>query len=36
MLRADPAFVPFDIVLFDPPYEAAGDNYWYILVVMRI
>jgi len=25
MLRADPAFVPFDIVLFDPPYDAAGD-----------
>src|SRR5437879_3707334 len=26
MLRADPAFVPFDIVLFDPPYEATADG----------
>jgi 16S rRNA (guanine966-N2)-methyltransferase len=25
LLRADPAFVPFDIVLFDPPYAATGD-----------
>jgi 16S rRNA (guanine966-N2)-methyltransferase len=26
MLRADPAFVPFDIVLFDPPYAATDDG----------
>jgi 16S rRNA G966 N2-methylase RsmD len=26
MLRADPAFVPFDIVLFDPPYDATDDG----------
>jgi 16S rRNA G966 N2-methylase RsmD len=26
MLRADPAFVPFDIMLFDPPYHAPGDG----------
>jgi 16S rRNA (guanine966-N2)-methyltransferase len=26
MLRADPAFVPFDIVLFDPPYDAADEG----------
>jgi 16S rRNA (guanine966-N2)-methyltransferase len=26
LLRADPAFVPFDIVLFDPPYAATDDG----------
>jgi 16S rRNA (guanine966-N2)-methyltransferase len=26
MLRADPAFAPFDIVLFDPPYAATDDG----------
>jgi 16S rRNA (guanine966-N2)-methyltransferase len=25
MLRVIPAFMPFDIVLFDPPYDAAAD-----------
>lgn len=25
MLRANPVFVPFDIVLFDPPYNAPAD-----------
>ena len=25
-LRADPAFVPFDIVLLDPPYEDSPDD----------
>jgi 16S rRNA (guanine(966)-N(2))-methyltransferase RsmD len=25
-LRADPAFVPFDIMLLDPPYEAPPDG----------
>jgi 16S rRNA (guanine(966)-N(2))-methyltransferase RsmD len=26
MLRADPAFVPFDIVSLDPPYDATDDG----------